>query len=358
MDSETRREPVAVTVAEPLALDGTAAAAALGEGAPASQMFNGMETWAFFALLDRLEAQYPDLADLGGTSDPNLEHVRFRANPSLGYPARDMQSLDWNEAQERLDIYVNFLGLFGPSSPLPPFYTEAVIRDLDNGGGFGAFLDFFNHRLISLLVRIRKHQRHFLRYRPGAADPISRAVGALMGLLPVSGDDDRVALMPYAGLLSCYSLSASIIGTVISHCTGLPARIEEFVPRTVLIPPNRQSRLGERAPELGVDFIVGEQVRDTLGKFRVVLGPLDQATFLQALPDQSLFTKVVDLVELALRDPLAFDLRLELEPGAAPSFSLGSGRLGWNTWLAPSDDPDSDVPVFADFAADRFAQAM
>lgn len=358
METEARRQPIAVTAADPGAEDGTAHAAPQGEGASAFGDLKGMETWAFFALMERLEAQFPGVADLGGTADPNLEHVRFRANPSLGYPARDVQTLDWNAAAERLDVYVNFLGLFGPSSPLPPFYTEAVIQDLDTGGGFAAFLDFFNHRLVSLLVRIHKHQRHFLRYRAGAADPISRAVGALMGLLPMGGEEDRVALMPYAGLLSCYSLSASIIGTVISHCTGLPARIEEFVPRTVLIPENRQSRLGEDAPELGVDFIVGAQVRDTLGKFRVVLGPLDQATFLQALPDQPLFAKVVELVELAMRDPLAFDIHLELEPGAAPAFSLGEGRLGWNTWLAPSDDPDSEVTAFADFAADRFAQAM
>ncbi|WP_164738456.1 type VI secretion system baseplate subunit TssG [Aquabacter cavernae] len=329
-----------------------------GGGVPAPLDLKGLETWAFFSLVERLAALFPDIAEIGGTGDPNLEHIRFKANPSLGYPARDVQSLDWQAQAERLDIYVNFLGLFGPSSPLPPFYTEEVIRDLDTGGGFAAFLDFFNHRLVSLLVRIHKHQRHFLRYRAGAGDPISRAVGALMGLLPTGGEEDRVALMPYAGLLSCYSLSASIIGTVIAHCTGLPARIEEFVPRTVLIPEHRQSRLGERAPELGVDFIVGSQVRDTLGKFRVVLGPLDQASFLRALPDQPLFTQVVELVELALRDPLAFDIRLELEPGAAPAFVLGEGRLGWNTWLDPSTDLDSDISPFADFAANRFAQAM
>ncbi|MEW6257687.1 MAG: type VI secretion system baseplate subunit TssG [Pseudomonadota bacterium] len=314
--------------------------------------------WTFFALVDRLEARFPELADAGGTADPHLEHVRFRANPSLGYPPREVQAVAWADDAARLDVVTNFLGLYGPSSPLPPFYTEEVIRDLDAGGRFAAFLDFFNHRLTSLLIRIHRHQRHYLQYKAGASDPISRAVGALMGLMPTDNTSDRSTLMPYAGLLSCHSLSASIIGTVISHCTRLPARIEEFIPRTVLIPEHRRTRLGDTAPELGVDFIVGSQVRDELGKFRVVLGPLDRATFLSALPDQPLFNTVVELVELALRDPLAFDIHLELEPDAAPPFRLGESRLGWTTWLDPSQDPDSDEHPFADFAADRFAEAI
>lgn len=361
MDTETRREQPAVTVPPP----DTAAApdpfGADGTAVPGPADPDGLEelrTWAFFALVDRLEARFPELAEAGGIADPSLEQVRFRANPSLGYPPREVQALAWNEAEGRLDVVVNFLGLFGPSSPLPPFYTEEVIQDLDAGGGFAAFLDFFNHRLVSLLIRIHRHQRHFLRYRPGAGDPVSRAVGALMGLLPSGDTSDRVALMPYAGLLNCYSLSASIIGTVIAHCTGLPARIEEFVPRTVLIPEHRRSRLDATGPELGADFIVGSQVRDDLGKFRVVLGPLDQATYLDALPDRAPFAKVVELVEMALRDPLAFDIRLELEPGTAPAFVLGEGRLGWNTWMDPSRDPEDETTPFADFAADRFAQAM
>ncbi len=325
---------------------------------PSPEWLEQARFWAFFALTERLEARFPELAEAGGTANPSRERVRFRANPSLGYPPREVQALNWAQDDDRLDVVVNFLGLFGPSSPLPPFYTEEVIRDLDAGGGFGAFLDFFNHRLTSLLIRIHKHQRHYLQYKPGSTDPVSRAVGSLMGLMPTDDTAERTTLMPYAGLLSCYSLSASIIGTVISHCTRLPARIEEFIPRTVLIPTHRRTRLGESAPELGVDFIVGSQVRDELGKFRVVLGPLDQDTFLRALPDQPIFRTVVELVELSLRDPLAFDIHLELEPGAAPPFVLGETRLGWTSWLDPSPDPEQEECPFADFAADRFAEAM
>ncbi|WP_051356449.1 type VI secretion system baseplate subunit TssG [Azorhizobium doebereinerae] len=304
---------------------------------------------AFFALALHFERLFPDAPPLGATGDPARERLRFGANPSLGYPPGEVEALTWDAANGHAHMQVNFLGLYGPSSPLPPAYTERVIGSDGAAGSLGLFLDLFNHRLTGLLVRIWKHQRHHLRYRAGAEDAISRAVSALIGLMPAASTIHRAALLPYAGLLSCHSLSASIIAGVISHCSGLPVRIEEFVRRTVVIPPDKRSRLGDTPPELGGDFIAGAEITDDTGMFRVVIGPLDQAAFRAALPDQPAFAAVVDLVELSLRDPLAFDIRLELKPGAVPAFVLGAGRLGWDTWAAPAPDQAGS----ADFAGDR-----
>lgn len=310
--------------------------------------FQGLENWAFFALIAQLEKAFPDAPAFGSTPAPERERVRFRAHQSLGYPPREVERLTVAEGGARVEVMVNFLGLHGPSSPLPPFYTEQVIDDAADGGVLGSFLDLFNHRLISLLARIHKHHRHDLRYETGARDAVSLMVASLMGLLPGAADHQRLTLMPYVGLLSCYSLSASIIANLIGHCTGLPVRIEEFVERSVTIPEPQCSRLGERAPELGVDFIVGTQIIDYMGKFRLVIGPLDGATFARLLPDQPLFADVRQLLILALKDPLAFDIRLELAPGELPALALGSSRLGWTSWLAPPPE----VAGQADFAQD------
>lgn len=304
---------------------------------------------AFFALAAHFEHLFPEAPPLGTTGDPADERLRFGANPSLGYPPGEVEALTWNAAGGHARMQVNFLGLYGPSSPLPPAYTERVIGSDGAAGALGLFLDLFNHRLTGLLVRIWKHQRHHLRYQSGARDPISQAVAALIGLMPAQESADRATLLPYAGLLSCYSLSASIIASVISHCTGLPVRIDEFVPRTVRIPPDKRTRLGDTPPELGGDFITGGEVQDQSGMFRVVIGPLDQAGFRSVLPDQPAFAAVIDLVQLSLRDPLAFDIRLELAPGAVPAFVLGEARLGWDSWAAPTPAQ----PGRADFPGDR-----
>ncbi len=304
---------------------------------------------AFFALALHFERLFPDAPPLGSTGDPTRERLRFGANPSLGYPPGEVETLTWDAAAGLARMQVNFLGLYGPSSPLPPAYTEQVIGSDGAAGALGLLLDLFNHRLTGLLVRIWKQQRHHLRYLPSGEDAISRAVTALIGLMPAGGPVHRATLLPYAGLLSCYSLSASIIAGVISHCTGLPVRIEEFVPRIVTIPPEKYSRLGDTPPELGGDFIVGADVMDHTGMFRVVIGPLDQAAFRAVLPDQPAFAAVVDLVHLSLRDPLAFDIRLELAPDEVSGFVLGEGRLGWDTWAAPPPHQTGH----ADFAGDR-----
>lgn len=322
-----------------------------GAPAPPDLEPQALENWAFFALVEHLETRFPLAPPLGGTRDPGAEAVRFRANPSLGYPAREVQHIDLTADGARADVMVNFLGLYGPSSPLPPFYTEQVIEDAAEGGVLGPFLDLFNHRLVSLLVRVHKHHRHALQYSGGAQDAISQTVAALMGLLPGRADARRVFLLPYAGLLSCYSLSASIIATLIGHCAGLPVRIDEFVERVVTIPEGQLSRLGDTPPALGADFIVGSEVRDHLGKFRLVIGPLDGATFARLLPDQPLFGNMLRLLMLALKDPLAFDMRLEVAPGERPGLTLGSGQLGWNTWVAPPQEAGGHVDLAAEHIA-------
>jgi type VI secretion system protein ImpH len=85
-----------------------------------------------------------------------------------------------------------------------------------------------------------------------------------------------------------------------------------------------------------------------------VIGPLDHKAFLDVLPDRQNFAAVVELVQLALRDPLAFDIRLEIAAGQLPEFVLGEGRLGWDIWLAPP----TDQPGRADFAGDRRMAAL
>lgn len=57
------------------------------------------------------------------------EPVLFRANPSMGFPSADL-----NQASElengKVELEVNFMGLYGPSSPLPSYFTEQIIDEL------------------------------------------------------------------------------------------------------------------------------------------------------------------------------------------------------------------------------------
>ncbi|MCW8092786.1 type VI secretion system baseplate subunit TssG [Alteromonas sp. ASW11-130] len=61
-------------------------------------------------------------------ANPRDESILFRANPSFGFPAADIHKLEYTES-EQSELTVNFLGLYGPSSPLPDYFTQAIIDE-------------------------------------------------------------------------------------------------------------------------------------------------------------------------------------------------------------------------------------
>lgn len=58
----------------------------------------------------------------------NDEPFLFRANPSFGFPASDIQDVTQLK-NGKYEFVVNFMGLYGPSSPLPDFFTQSIIDE-------------------------------------------------------------------------------------------------------------------------------------------------------------------------------------------------------------------------------------
>jgi type VI secretion system protein ImpH len=232
----------------------------------------------FFRLAEMLQRLYPDAAPIGSTQSPAEEAVRFKANASFAFPASEIASVAPSaEVPSGLDVRINLLGLYGPSSPLPTSYTERIIH-AENSNALGDFLDLFNHRFAGLLFLVWRHYQHHLRYETRGADPISQAVAALFGLPPLVGDaeadDRRPMLLPYAGLLSMNSRSASSMARVIAHYFSFECEVEEFIPRWITVPDDARFSLGGADLELGVDTILGETMEDATGHFRLWCGPL------------------------------------------------------------------------------------
>lgn len=312
-----------------------------------SDDLNELANCGFFSLAALLEQRFGNASPIGSTDDPGREAVRFRAAPMLGFPAGEIaQVRPIRATTERVEVYVNFMGLHGPSSPLPPFYTERVMH-ADGTGSLGDFFDFFNHRLVSLLVQTWRYYRHHLRFQEGGTDAISVLVGTLFGLMPGESTADeqewRARLLPHAGVLSLSSRSARLVGGVISSHLNIPARIEEFIWREIAIPPEVQWRLGQPGLQLGIDTLAGNTMPDVTGKFRTCLGPLKEQQFRSLLPGREAHGILRRLVDTILREPLAWDLQLELLPGEVPEWTLGEGELGWTTSIEPPAEAGSSV---------------
>ena len=55
---------------------------------------------------------------MGGFSNPEEEAVHFRVNPRLGFPASQIQKLEFPEDAPP-EMMVNFMGLTGPWARFP-----------------------------------------------------------------------------------------------------------------------------------------------------------------------------------------------------------------------------------------------
>lgn len=292
-----------------------------------------------------LDAAFPEAPPIGEATVPAEEKVRFRAHPGLGFPDREVQALVGSETGP-LVVFQSLLGLHGPSSPLPPYFTERVIDDDGSEGTLGRFLDFFNHRLVSLMLRGFRHRRHHLRYRHGGKDALSRRYLALVGVsdaAPAADVPPAPVILSVLGLLALAHRSGPALAAVVAAVTGLPARVEEFVPRDVSIAPEDRCLLGRSGSRLGGDMVIGSTLRDRLGAFRVVVGPVDQAVLERLLPGEPLRQRLDGVVAFAVSAPLARSLAVVLAAGATPAWQLGSGRLGWTTWANP--DPGCENVV-------------
>lgn len=271
------------------------------------------------------------------------ERLEFHANPSLAFPGSDIERLEFFEDADgpRARLQLNLGALMGSGSPLPAFYSEQALSDGEQGRTTRDFLDLFNHRLHRLLLPIWRKYRYHARFREGASDELSARLFSLIGLgdssLRLAPELNWKRLLPYLGLLSLKVHSAPLIEAVLRYYFEQPAlRLEQCLERRVAIPAAQRTRLGQSTARLGQAAVLGVQVRDRGGKFRLHLLELDWAAFHAFLPVGAQHAALRALLRFTLRDQLDYDLRLHLRREELREWCLGAAspcRLGWTTWL-------------------------
>ncbi|TSD77364.1 type VI secretion system baseplate subunit TssG [Pseudomonas sp. KBS0710] len=288
---------------------------------------------AVLQVIERLRDSHPLLDD-----DALYDLLEFQANPSLGFPGHDIDRVAFfvEHGQLRARLRLNVLGLFGSGSPLPGFYQEQASGSVSRG-----FLDVFHHRLQRLMLPIWRKYRYRACFRSDASDAFSAQMFALVGLgsqqIRDAAQLDCKRLLPYLGLLSLRAHSATLIETVLRHYFKHSRLfIEQWVERTVVIAQQQRNQLGAANHVLGEDLLLGHQVADRSGKFRVHVEGLSWQLFHAFLPAGSACKPLCSLVRLMLRTPLDYDVRLVLAEGEVRPLHIGERnvcRLGWTSWL-------------------------
>lgn len=288
------------------------------------------------------------------SEDEAYELIRFRANPSQGFAASDVQGVEWLEQGDHKILFtINLLGLFGASSPLPGYYNDYVSRS--DEPNVQIFLDIFHHRIHRLIRDVWKKYRYRASFRHEAKDAFSASAFSLIGLrseaMRSNKSIDWARLLPYLGLLSQQVRSAAVIEAVLRYYFSLPhIDIEQCTSRQSHIVPWQKNRLGSANTHLSHDAVLGEQVSDRANKFSIHIRQLSWDRFHQFLKGEQDWLSLVNLVQFSVKDPLDYDVQLHLAEGEPKPLRLAqdnSCRLGWTSWIGDTPS-DSTITLTSD----------
>ncbi len=273
--------------------------------------------------------------------------IRIRPRLSLAFPPADVNRImeTDNEEGPRFLAEANFLGLYGTSSPLPTFYTEDLMDEAsEDESASRDFFDVVNGRLFQLLFSCMMKYNQFLQVAEDENRENIERLFCLLGIgeKPLRSDiEEPYRLLRYIGLFTQFPRSALGLRTLLTDALAkAPVDIVPCLRRRAKIPEEQRMKFGGSVGTLGVDAVVGEEIEDRMGMFRIQIGPVKGELFPKFFPGSRLYEDMVALTRLYVLDPLQFDLEVILAAGEARPVCLGApewSRLGWDTWSFSGD---------------------
>ena len=275
--------------------------------------------------------------------DQIFDFIRCRAELGLEFPGTDVVSVEQIETKknELYRVTVAFMGLYGPSSPLPTFYTEDLIEENREERSITRdFLDVINHPFYQHCFEIWEKYSVIHQLAENNASHIYEKLFSLLGL---GGENAQQSLqhsrnfLSYIGIASQTPRSAAGLRTIIAHSLQIDeVEVEQCVPYRASIVPEQQFALGLKNHQLGEDAHLGSQMHDIMGKFCICIGPVDSEKLQQVLPDTEAYSLICECVRFYLDQPLLWDIAISVIQHDIQTSQPGNahwGKLGWNTWL-------------------------
>jgi type VI secretion system protein ImpH len=317
----------------------------------------------FFQAVRLLEKVFPERKPVGREALPHEEITRFRSRMSLSFPASEIQELkdgfDEFTEQQKLEMFVNFMGMVGVSGVMPMHYTELIMERVRyRDTAMWSFLDIFTHRSISMFFRAWEKYRFPVSYERGEDDFTAFLFDvAGLGTKGLRGrmNLEDESLLPYGGLIAQKPHSAAALGNILSDYFRVKAKILQFFGQWLDLDGASITKLGQANNGLGTTAIIGTRVWEQQSKFRIVLGALTFNEFQSFLPSGSAYKPLLSIVRFMHGTEFDFDVQLVLQAKQVPSTILTTRAvrrpmLGWTSFLKtkPFNQDDNQVILKAD----------
>lgn len=334
----------------------------------------------FMQLCQLLEVRVPEApkeVPLGehpgfGTRDtPEHEPVRFRPRPRVGFPAGEIASVEFDEEGVTYGpnapptVRTTFMGLYGVDAAMPSHMIDDIVLRTEGHEALEAFLDQFNHRLVTLLYRAWKKYRYPIGFRPGGTDAHSRKLLSLAGF--GWGEKPARAGLPDSRVLALLGLliqrtrtPEGLAGVVALAVPGVKVRVDEFFPtlkgagqpQPLTSAGSVDSTQGEgKRRGLGGGYVLGKRLAYRSRATRVTLRPADAEQAHDLLPGAWLHSELMALIRLYVGTRADVFLRMEVSSRIAPPPKIGAAlegpapRLAWTTVLPSADERLIIVPL-------------
>jgi type VI secretion system protein ImpH len=273
------------------------------------------------------------------------EKIRFKSNVSLSFQKSEIDKIEFVEKEDNVfvEITLNFLGIFGSSSPLPSHYSEMVLNSIDEDFVLHDFLNLFNHHLQRFVYPIWEKHRYYIQYKRDLTDRFSKYILSFLGLHFESNSSSKLnlqKLIPCIGILSMKHKSAGTLKSILRHYLSHDEiEIIQCISAKYDIPKWQQSVLGESNITLGGDFLIGESIISKNLKFRVLLKNVKSHEIIKYSILGEKMTQISDIISFSLNEPLEYEVCLEVKKEEKNPFILNSEEknyLGINCWIGDS----------------------
>ena len=301
----------------------------------------------FYRFCQLLEQQMSGKPPLGSTFSPKDDPVRFRPHPGMGFPVSELKAVqtDADHPDKPPTVRTTFMGLYGVDSPLPSSYVDDITQRREGHEGLEAFLDIFNHRMMTQFYRIWRKYSYPATFEAGGSDKTSRSLMALTGITD-SGDVPASRLLAMLQPLVRTTRTAGGIASVIS--TQAPNTQVTVKPHQVTrMPAGKQARFSFSALQrLGDPLVLGSHTEDANYCIGVEMFTEDPEEAKGWLPGGQLREGVFTLLRVYLGCDYDASLKLTIPIKLAPLPRLGDRSLlmGYNVVMGLREDNLDKMP--------------
>ena len=288
------------------------------------------------------------LRHIGLSQGQAAGEVKSRPNVSLGFPDRDVSQIA-ERAEGGYQLTVNFLGLYGVSSPVPTFYSEDLLGDQQHGlTATRDFLDIFSQTIYPLFFRAwLKSKAHF---RIVEFDD-RRLLEICYGFVGINRPEQYKnqpgfeSLLRFSAIYSQSPRSALGLQTILSAC--YPSAVIDLVEqdvRVLQLPDDQHLRLGQQATTLGVDTHIGREFACRSSNLTIEMREVDELLLQQLLPGGYEHSRLKFLIQHYLIDPLNIVVDIYLRRDVAQPVILGQTSwtgLGRDAWLVQPHESEA-----------------